>query len=113
MDHENPYEKLIGWFRQHGAYVPESEELAPLIEACYTPDEAEFLTGMPLALTDLQDIADLKDVDEGQLVERLDELANRGLVFRSRHEGRLRYRLNPPRFVFLRSFFWPGRLISI
>jgi hypothetical protein len=33
MDQRSPYEKLIAWFRQQGAYVPESEELSPLFEA--------------------------------------------------------------------------------
>ncbi len=89
--------------------MPESEELAPLIEACYTEEEAEFLTGIPLSLSDLEHLAVLKEMDESELMSKLDELAGLGLIFRSRQGGRLRYRLNPPRFVFLRSFFWPGR----
>lgn len=104
----NVYEDLVLWFRESGAYVPESGSLIPLMQACYRPEEAELLCGMPLNLTDLDDLADLKGIAPARLTSALDELAGRGLVYRASAGGRLKYRVNPPRFVFLRSFFWPG-----
>lgn len=102
------YEDLIEWFRQNGAYVPESEALLPLIQATYTEEEAELLAGMPLALFEIEDLAEKKGMEPSNLAVKLDELARKGLVYRTKAGGKHKYRLNPPRFVYLRSFFWPG-----
>ena len=102
------YENFIQWFRKSGAYVPESVALGPLIQETYTVEEAELLTGMPLALFEIEDWAKTRGQDPLKLREKLDELASRGLVYRIHVQGKTKYRLNPPRFVFLRSFFWPG-----
>ena len=71
-------------------------------------EEAELLTGMPLTLFDIDDLARDKGIDPSELSAKLDELASRGLIYRIHVKGKIKYRLNPPRFVFLRSFFWPG-----
>ena len=47
MADEEVYERFVEWLRTDGAYVPESQELLPLVKACYRPDEARLLTGMP------------------------------------------------------------------
>ncbi len=103
------YEELIEWFRKSGAYLPESKELLPLMKACYRPEEAKLLVGMPLILTDIGSLSRSKWIDPAELATRLDEMACHGLVFRSQTDREIKYRPNPPRFVFLRSFFWPGR----
>jgi hypothetical protein len=109
MEKNKIYEGFIEWFRQSGAYVPESVALLPLIQETYTVEEAELLTGMPLALSDIDDLSRTMHMDILALRDKLDELAGRGLVYRIHARGETKYRLNPPRFVFLRSFFWPGR----
>lgn len=109
MENEEVYERFIEWLRRDGAYVPESEELLPLVKACYRPEEARLLTGMPFTSVDLEDLAALKDADVRDLGRALDDLARRGLVYKSDQGGKTRYRLNSVRFVFVRSFFWPGR----
>ena len=109
MENGKIYDGFIEWFRKSGAYVPESEALLPLIQETYTVKEAELLTGMPLTLVEIDDLAKNKHMDPLKLGAKLDELAGRGLVYRTRVQGKTKYRLNPPRFVFLRSFFWPGR----
>ena len=103
------HEQFVRWLRESGAYVPESRALIPLMKATYRAEEAELLTGMPLNLSDLETLADRKGMDPATLGCALDELAGRGLVYRTSGEVRLKYRVNPPRFVFLRSLFWPGR----
>ncbi len=106
------YEDLIRWFRESGAYVPDSHALRALMKACYAAEEAELLTGMPLELTDIEEIARGKGLDAVRLAKTLDRMTGRGLVFRAMRDERTVYRVNPPRFVFLRSFFWPGNLDS-
>ena len=109
MADEEVYERFVEWLRTDGAYVPESQELLPLVKACYRPDEARLLTGMPFRSVDLEDLAALKHADVRDLGPALDDLAGRGLVYKSDEGGKTRYRLNSLRFVSIRSFFWPGR----
>lgn len=109
MENGKIYDALIQWFRESGAYVPASDELVPLMGKTYTPGEAKLLTGMPLTLSRLHELAALKGEDPLDLEARLDDMARKGLVYRILVGGEIRYRPNPPRFVFLRSFFWPGR----
>lgn len=80
-----------------------------MLKAAYTREEAELLVGMPMSLSTVDALARQKDIDPGTLQTRLNDLAGRGLVYRQTTNGVSKYRLNPPRFVFLRSFFWPGR----
>jgi NAD-dependent dihydropyrimidine dehydrogenase PreA subunit len=109
MENEEVYERFVEWLRSSGAYVPDSEELMPLIRASYEPEEASLLTGVPLTPVGLEELAALKHAHVRALGPALDDLARRGLVFRSDEGGKRRYRLNSLRFAFLRSFFWPGR----
>jgi formate hydrogenlyase subunit 6/NADH:ubiquinone oxidoreductase subunit I len=109
MPQDDAYRRLIDWFRKTKIYMPESEQLLPLIKASYTVEEAELLTEMPLTLTAIDELAKLKSKDPEALQAKLDALAGRGFVYRQTIQGRAKYRLNPLRFVFLRSFFWPGR----
>jgi electron transport complex protein RnfB len=106
---DEAYKTFVEWLRLSGAYIPESAKLMPLMKSCYRPEEARLLTGMPLTATNLKDLASLKRMEAGDLAPILDGMAKRGLVFRSAWEDKITYRLNSLRFVFLRSFFWPGR----
>jgi formate hydrogenlyase subunit 6/NADH:ubiquinone oxidoreductase subunit I len=109
LTNDDAYNRFIDWFRKSNAYVPESKQLLPLIKASYTVQEAELLTGMPLTLSPIDALAKMKNEEPEALQTTLDEMAGRGLVYRAMVNGKPKYRPNPPRFVFLRSLFWPGR----
>jgi electron transport complex protein RnfB len=109
MADEDDHEQFIEWLRTSGTFVPESEELMPLIKAGYRPEDARLLTGIPFTSITLEELAALKHMDVRDLAPSLDRLARRGLVFKSDEGGKTLYRLNSLRFSFLRSFFWPGR----
>ncbi len=109
MSRSPEHEELIAWLRQSGAYLPESDALLPLMQATFTPEEARILVGMPLRLSDLEELASLKGMDQSSLERRLEEMARRGLVFTAEQEGRKLFRPGDPRFMYLRSIFWPGR----
>ena len=47
MSDQEIYEKFIEWLRTGFVEVPDADELLPMISARYTPEEAEFCTGMP------------------------------------------------------------------
>jgi hypothetical protein len=103
------YERLIDWLKQSWWDLPEAAELMPLMMATYTPEEASLLTGMPFSGRNLQELAEMKQVNPAELRVWLDALAQKGLVFRTVRGDTVRYSLNDSFFVYLRSAFWPGR----
>lgn len=108
MDHHTIYRGFVQWLERCGAYLPESDELMPLIRATFTAEEAEVLTGIPFTPCRLEEIATTKNMDAEELQSKLDEMAARGLIFRSTIGGYVTYRLADTRFIYLRSIFWPG-----
>jgi len=81
----------------------------PLIKVRYTVEEAEFLTGFPFSGRSLEELAELKSTAAEGLGPYLDDLAGKGILFRRKSDGTVRYSLNDSYFVFFRSAFWPGR----
>ncbi len=109
MSEEETYEHLRDWLKKTWYAVPEAEELLPLIKATYTPEEASLLTGMPFKGMNLEELAEMKQVEPEELRQRLDEMAEKGQVFRTVKGDTVRYSLNDAFFVDYRSAFWPGR----
>jgi electron transport complex protein RnfB len=101
------YREFIDWFKL-GWNLPETEELLPLVKARYSPEEAAFLTGMPLQLTKLEELAEAKGMDPAELGPRLDALAAQGVLYRRAACESVLYKLNDAFFTFLRSSFWGG-----
>ena len=108
MSEQEDYERFIDWLKQTWWGLPEADELRPLIMATYTPEEATLLTGMPFSGRNLEELAEMKQMDPAELGKRLDALANKGLVFRTVKPDTVRYSLNDSFFVSYRSTFWPG-----
>jgi len=102
------YQDLIEWLRKAWWNLPESDELMPMIMATCSPEEASLLTGLPFESTSLEAIADKKDVAPEILKLKLDNMATKGLVFRTVKGNRSRYKLNDSFFIFFRSAFWSG-----
>ena len=103
------YESLIKWLEKSWYGVADSEQLRPLLESLYTPEEAALLSGFPYKNTSLEELAASKGADTKVLGKQLDELAQRGLLYRIKKNGQVSYRFNDAFFVFYRSTFWPGR----
>jgi len=57
MPEKEIYQRLIHWLNQTWCGRPPAAELLPLIENCYTPEEAELLTGMPFSGRSLGELA--------------------------------------------------------
>lgn len=103
------YESLIQWLEKSWYGVAESEHLRLLLKSFYSPEEAELLTGFPYKDTSLEELPASNNTDASTLVQKLDELARKGMLYRSERDGQVRYRLNDAFFMFYRSAFWPGR----
>ena len=108
MSDEEVYQRFIDWLGKTWWGLPDSDLLMPMIKAGYTAKEAEFLTGIPFAGNSLDELAELKGVDSVKLEPYLDELAQKGILFRRKSGNSVRYSLNDSYFVFFRSAFWPG-----
>ncbi len=109
MDQKDIYRNFIDWLNQAWWGLPPAAELLPLIQTCYTPEEAELLTGMPFSGRSLEELAAAKGMEPSALAPRMDRLAQKGFVFRTAAGNTVRYSLNDSLFVFLRSLFWPGK----
>jgi electron transport complex protein RnfB len=107
---QETYKRFMEWLKQSWYGLPESEYLLPMLMATYTPEEASLLTGMPFSGRNLEELAVMKHMNPGELRQRLDTLANKGLVFRTVRGSTIRYSLNDSMFVTFRSTGWPGRI---
>jgi len=108
MSEQEIYQRFMDWLKQTLWGLSETDELVPLIGATYTPEEASLLTGMPFSGRNLEELAEMKQTDATELRKQLDELARKGVVFRTVKGDTIRYSLNDHMFVNYRSTFWPG-----
>jgi ferredoxin len=104
---ESTYRAFIEWLKPSW-HLPETEDLLALVKERYSPEQAAFLTDMPLSLTKLEDLAAMKGMDPAELAPELDALAKQGVVYRRAEGGTLLYKLNDAFFTFLRASFWHG-----
>ncbi len=109
MSEQEIYEGLMSWYRQSVVGLPESDALLPLMKATYTPEEASLVTGIPFQGKSLEELAEQKKMDSAELKDRMDALANKGLVFRVVVGDTIRYSLNDVYFVQYRATYWPGK----
>ena len=108
MSEQEVYQRLINWMKNTWWGMPEGEELMPLMKATFTPEDAQFLIGMPLSAKRLAEVAEIKQMEPDELKPKLDALSKKGIIFYVGEGETARYRLNDSLFIFLRSSFWAG-----
>jgi len=109
MSEQEVYARFIDWLKQSWWDLPEADELMPLVMASCTPEEASLLTGIPFSAANLEELAEMKQMDPVDLNRRLDALAKKGLVYRTVKGESIRYKVNDSFFIYYRSAFWAGR----
>jgi formate hydrogenlyase subunit 6/NADH:ubiquinone oxidoreductase subunit I len=109
MSTERIYKEFIDWFGRTWWKLPEFDDLMPMIKSNYTPEDAEFLIGMPFSGKTIEELADMKNMDPDELSTRMKELAKKGMVFESIRGDSARYRLNDSFFSLLRANLWHGK----
>jgi len=109
MTDQEIYQKFIEWVDSPIMEFTESDSMIPMITSYITPEEAEFLTGFPMANKSLEELAALKKMDPSELAPKLKKLCTKGLVYESIREGSVRYRLLGAGQIFLRMPYWPGK----
>lgn len=106
MSENEIYEQFIAWLDKGGWHLPSSAYLLPAIKAFFTAEEAALLTSFPFKMTDLNKLAQLKDLPPDDLKIKLDELAQKGVLWWTKKENNLFYKLNNAFFIFFRGPFY-------
>ncbi len=106
MSKKKIFEDFIAWQKRTGVELPDSEFLMPMFESYYTPEEAEFLTGFPIGLVTIEQLAEIKNMDPAELPSMLKNLSEKGMVVQSFTEDMVRYRMADTIFALLRGRLW-------
>ncbi len=106
MTHEEKYQKLIDWLDNPVMGFTESEAKMPMFTSHITPDEAEFLAGIPMGPKSLEEIAAMKEMEPEELAPILKAFCERGLVYEGVRGGSTRYKLIDASQMFLRMPWW-------
>ncbi len=109
MSDKETYKQFVDWFGKTWWELTESEELMPLIMTHFSPEEAAFLTGIPFSSKTLEEISAIKEMAPAELAPRLDDMARKGVIYKSVRGDSTRYRLNDSFFALLRANLWPGK----
>ena len=75
ISEQEVYQRLVDWLRQYPRPLPDADVLIPLMKAAVTPEEASLLTGIPISDTNLEKLAEVKQMDPAELRQRLDAIA--------------------------------------
>jgi H+/Na+-translocating ferredoxin:NAD+ oxidoreductase subunit B len=114
MAEESVYEKLAVHLSHLGMGYPVTDDLLDILRENFTPREAEVAlaipTGViPLEATEVDLILDHIDLPGDELVEILENLTEKGLLFtQTSPDGGKKYALHQVGFGFPQSFLWKG-----
>lgn len=110
MSDTNSYTDLIEHYRNWIFGLPDSEFLQPMLEARFTPEDAQFLAQIPFIGHNIEKLSKKLSMPLGELKEKLDFFAKKGIILRSTRGDNVRYALCDSDFVFYRSTGWRTEL---
>lgn len=92
---DNVYDRLVDNLLRIGGAVPiyRCEEFTALIEALFTPEEADLAAVLPLGMQPLEAISRHVDRPVEAIQPLLERMANKGLVFHQERKGKPQYKL--------------------
>ena len=108
------YERLSRHLSTLGMGYPPTETLLEILKENFTPREAEVALAIPTKVIPLQpvstdEIIGKVDLSETELIDILEDLSERGLLFSAETEdGKEGYALQQVGFSFPQTFFWKG-----
>jgi hypothetical protein len=109
MTDQEKYQKFIEWVDSPISRFTESKSMMPMITSYVSPEEAEFMTGIPLNSKSLEEIASVKNMDPAKVAPKLKELCEKGLIYESMRGDSVRFRLLDAGQMFLRMPYWHGK----
>ncbi|MBW1861108.1 MAG: 4Fe-4S binding protein [Deltaproteobacteria bacterium] len=114
MSEKDIHEKLGEHLSRLGMGYPYREDLIDILKENFSPLEAEVALAIPSGVIPLQPIGvdEIKQsltISREDLIEILEDLAERGLLFSGKtEEGETGYALQQVGFGFPQTFFWKG-----
>lgn len=106
---KDSYTNLINHLKDWILGLPNSKELLPLIELCFTPEEADLLSKIPFLLHTAEQLSEKLSIPVKKLTKRLEKLTKKGMLFRVEGTSGIKYSLNDSLFIFYRSIGWKGK----
>lgn len=105
---EEVYNRLAARYNENAIGAPLTREFINILKLLFEPAEAELAAQLPTRNTDVNEIAQGLGREKKELQTILDNLAHRGLVYRSGEGQNPRYRLLPTLYGIFQTAFWPG-----
>jgi electron transport complex protein RnfB len=87
------YDKLRELLDRNPVSCPPAQEIREILGILFTPEEAAVALGLSFGLLSVQEIAERAGVDPQEAVEKLESMADKGLVFARQKEGAWSYLL--------------------
>ncbi len=109
MTEQKVYETLIEYLDNPVFPLKDSDHLMPMVTSFFSPEEAAFLTGFPKGSKTLEEIAEIKDMDIGELKKTVKALCAKGVVYESIRRSERRYKLWFTLEIFIRVPYWAGK----
>ncbi|MBW1887836.1 MAG: 4Fe-4S binding protein [Deltaproteobacteria bacterium] len=109
MSKKNVYSRLIEHLGSRLLDLPDSESRIRLVEATFSPEEAEFLSSFPFRPQSIERLAENFNIPVDELKPKLDSFAERGILFWRQSAESVEYALNEPWFIFYRGSYWAGK----
>ncbi|UCD58630.1 MAG: 4Fe-4S binding protein [Candidatus Hydrogenedentota bacterium] len=95
MMREKIYEKLIDKLNRYPSGAPRTERFIELLKTLFNEDEAEVALDLPIFPTPLPSICEMLGRDEVELKPILESMADKGLAYHRKQEGKDIYSLLP------------------
>lgn len=114
MEKDDVYGKLAKHLKFLGMGYPDNEALIQILEKNLSPEEAEFMLGIPnkripMQPVSVKEIAGSIDRSSEETKNILEGLASRGLIYSGKtEEGEVGYALLQIGYGFPQVFFWKG-----
>ncbi len=109
MTEQEIYQKFIDYMNNPVWEFTESEHKMPMIKSFLTPNEVEFLTGFPMTATKLEDIAAIKEMDEAEILPKIEALCKKGVIYEAIRGDSVRYKIWTAAEMFIRAVNWSGK----
>ncbi|MBW1785027.1 MAG: hypothetical protein JRK53_00190 [Deltaproteobacteria bacterium] len=93
MTDQEKYRKFVEWLDNPVWEFTESEAMMPMIMSYISPEEAEFMTGIPLNAKTIPEIAAIKNMDPDEIAPKIKALCEKGLMYESMRGDSVRYKL--------------------
>lgn len=89
------YEQLREVLDSHPATAPKSKALTEILTILFTPDEAALAVNMSFRPWSLEKIATASSLSEGEAEKLLESMADKGIIFSKKKDGKHQYGLAP------------------